>query len=261
MRERYTALFLDYDGTLTPIVARPDLAKLDAAGKAVLGTLSGLDGLQTAIVSGRALSNVQAQIGIPELIYVGNHGLELHGPHIDFILPAAVEAKPLIENLDRRLRDELGGMKPVLIENKEYTLSVHYRDVPEKMHDRVKASVLKIVGPHLEEKQIVLRGGKKVWEIRPAFPWDKGRIVLWLFARVLAQQPSAYPVYLGDDDTDEDAFRALENKGLTVKITKNPLDNTAASYYLNSPKEALDFLKRLSDIKTVRSGSYESGTR
>jgi trehalose-phosphatase len=240
-RAPFLLVLLDYDGTLTPIVDHPGEAQLESATREILVLLSQRPNTTVAILSGRSLEDLRARVGIAGLVYGGNHGLEIKGPGYDLerITPGATRAE------FQRLSSELEGLfrtiPGVLVENKGLTLSVHYRLVPSDMlgefHDAVRKASSKLSSCFQTTR------GNKVYEIRPRINWDKGTASLWIrdhlgFSEVLH-------VYLGDDQTDEDAFRALEG-GITVKIG-NPR-KTHAVYHLPGPTEVRLFLKWLVDV-------------
>ena len=252
LKERVVMLFLDYDGTLTPIVDDPARARLSAAGKKALHEISKTGGIITSVVSGRALADVKKLAGVPGLIYAGNHGLELEGPAIRFTHPQAVSAKNLMAKLRVRLKQALRSFTGILVEDKTFTLSVHYRRLAKAKVERARDIFLKTVRPYVRSEKVTLTSGKKVWEVRPVAHWNKGTTVLWLYGRVLAQseEERILPVYVGDDRTDEDAFRSLKPMGMSVKVRGEGPAESDADYYLESPREVLQFLKRLQALKS-----------
>ncbi len=218
-------LFLDYDGTLTPIVERPELAVLAPPVREVLGALARSPGIRVAIVSGRSLADVRAKIGLPGLIYAGNHGLEIEGPGLSFQLPEAAVLRDELRTLCALLSDRLTRMTGVEVENKGLTASVHFRrsapDPEPEILDVVEATLTPAPG------RFLLRPGKKVFEIRPRVNWHKGAAVLWIAER--ARHGSSLAIYIGDDATDEDAFLALRN-GITIKV--GDFARTAAAFHV-----------------------------
>ncbi|MBI4394609.1 MAG: trehalose-phosphatase [Candidatus Omnitrophica bacterium] len=243
-------LFLDYDGTLTPIVRHPSLARLTESNKNILKQLSRKQNIRVCIISGRSLADLKKQIGISNVIYVGNHGFELEGVGTGQIEPADQKTQKLISEIDAQLQSALKGISSIFIENKTITLSIHYRLVSKKDVALAKAQLTKVLTPYLDHSQIVLREGKKVWEVRPAVPWDKGSTVLW-FLECLAFKMNCpvLPIYIGDDETDEDAFKVLKETGLGVKVSENGNESSEARYYLRSTEEVFEFLKYLVALK------------
>jgi trehalose 6-phosphate phosphatase len=244
-------LFLDFDGTLAPIVSDPEEARISAAHLTVLRRFAGEERFKVAVVSGRRLEDLEKRVGIPEFIYAGNHGFEVKGPGFHYIHPKAASAAELLGTIAGDLRKSLSPIDGILIENKILTLSVHYRNVPGRAVPTAMAEFLKVLHPYFP--RIAYTEGKKVWEVRPAVPWDKGEIVLWLLKNLKGRgsDPDAV-LYAGDDQTDESAFLKLKKTGLTLRITDNPSQGTAASTFLLSPDEVYEFFKKLQKLNTPR---------
>jgi len=250
LKNRYVMLFLDYDGTLTPIVERPELAKLSYAAKKALKELARLKEIKIVLISGRSLSDLKKLVRIPGLIYVGNHGFEFEGPKIRYVHPGALAAKRHLSNLERRFKKAFRDFPGILVENKKLTLSVHYRQVEFEKIGQAKTIFLKLAAPYLQNSELSFTEGKKVWELRPETQWNKGTTVVWLLARVLFQVSGhPLPIYIGDDATDEDAFRTLRHKGIGIKVTEDSGETSQADYYLRSPDEVVQFLKHLKNLK------------
>jgi len=235
-------LLLDYDGTLTPIVERPGLAGLSADTRRLLEALAQKRRLTLAIISGRALPDLKQKVGISNIIYAGNHGLEIEGPQVSFVSPAAEESKPLLRRMYGELSRALGAIKGVLVEDKGLTLSVHYRQVAEGRSAEVRSIFERITGDAAGSGKIGITWGKKVYEVRPAVAWDKGKVVEML----MGQKSGTLPIYLGDDLSDEDGFKAIESYGGGISVFVGERDHaTSARYFLESPHEVAKFLSLL----------------
>jgi trehalose 6-phosphate phosphatase len=245
---RHILLLTDYDGTLTPIVQRPELANLSEDMRRVLWALSRQHRFTLGIISGRALADLKAKVGISGIVYAGNHGLEIEGPGISFINPVARELRPFIRVMYYILSRSLTTIKGVFVENKGLTLSVHYRLAEERRTGEVERIVKKIVGGVEATGQAKITTGKKVYEVRPAAAWDKGKAVKLLLKRYGkgGRNSGLLPIYLGDDLTDEDGFRVIKNYGNGVSVLVGEENQpTAARYYLRSPAEVAIFLNKL----------------
>lgn len=241
-------LFLDYDGTLTPIVKTPDRAAIPAGTKRILRELSELSQCRVAIISGRMLRSVKRMAGLRGIIYAGNHGLEIEGPKIKFLSPVSSSYRALLIKIRDELHKKLSGIKGVLIEDKGLTLSLHYRLVNKKDIPRVETIFHETVIVYLVGNKIKFKSGKMVLEIRPPVNWDKGKVVLWLLARrQFKQGTNILPVYIGDDVTDEDAFKVLRNRGLTIFVGKPK--ESFAKYYLKNTRQVVQFLKNILRLK------------
>ncbi len=239
------AVFLDYDGTLTPIVARPDLAVLSDAMRQVVRDLAGR--CTVAIVSGRDREDVQKLVALDQLIYAGDHGFDISGPAgLSIRKDAGADFADLMDDVKGRLHRELDGVEGVLIEPKMSSAAVHYRLVAEADHGRVQAVVEAILADHAELR---VTPGKMVYEIQPKLDWDKGRAVLWLLEALELDSPDVVPLYLGDDVTDEDAFRALSGRGLGIYVgeSEEPAAErpSAADYIVADTAAAGRFLETL----------------
>ena len=248
-RSDHILLFLDYDGTLTPIVRRPDRALLSTSSLNLLAKLKGDPHYTLAIISGRALRDVRDLVGLRGLIYAGNHGLELAGPKIRYVNPRAKAARPLLESIARSLRRELRVTPGAVVENKGLSLTVHFRKVRADERQLVAMIFDGITRPYRKKRKIRVTRGKCVFEVRPPVKWNKGTIVLWLLKRteILKKSGSILPVYLGDDLTDEDAFRVLSDRGITVLVGgSNPLSR--AGYRLSGVGEVKKFLRKLAAL-------------
>lgn len=236
---RGLAVFLDYDGTLTPIVERPEAAVLNEDVRAVLRALARRCPL--AVVSGRDLSDVRGRVGIPELYYAGSHGFDIEGPGVRHEHPLALAgAESLHDAAERITRDTL-GIEGVQLEVKRFAVAVHYRRVREIEVPAVRTAVERALARH---SGLRLTEGKKVLDLQPDIAWDKGRAILWLLQALQLDRKNVVPLYIGDDLTDEDAFRVLRHRGLGIAVQEHPR-RTAARFTLRNPDEVQGFLSGL----------------
>ena len=229
------AVLLDFDGTLAPIAPTPELAVLPSATRAVLLSLSRRPGVLVAIVSGRGLGDLCERVGIPDLIYAGCHGLVIRGGGLEFAEPAAERARPALLNIAEVLSLRLKHMAGARVEDKGLTVSVHFRQVAAPDREEVARTVQAEAGrlPDL----LRVRRGKEIWEISPRVEWDKGHAVHLILAH--AGGRNALPVFVGDDVTDEDAFRALP-EGITVKVGHATM--SSAAWSVDGPEQVRSFL-------------------
>jgi len=243
----HVLLISDYDGTLTPIVDKPELAILSQETRKLLRRLAKNRRYTVGIVSGRALPDLKSKIGIDGIIYAGNHGLEIEGFGSSFLEPLAEELRPFLHMLNQALSVTLRGIKGVFVENKGLSLSVHYRMVQDVEEEKVADTFKRITDPLHVMGKIRITRGKKVYEIRPPVDWDKGKAIAWLMAKLRdsSRKGRILPIYLGDDLTDEDGFKMINKKnGISIFIgaESNP---SAAQYFLKSPEEVAKFLNML----------------
>ena len=231
--------FLDYDGTLTPIVSRPELAVISRQMQDTVKKLS--QKYTTAIVSGRMREDVQKLVDIPGLIYAGSHGFDIKGPQVSMVQPQAKETIPLVSKVIERLKKELSNLEGVIIEEKKFSVAVHYRLAEEKEVPGIKTLVQEIIQ---ENKFLRLMEGKKVFEILTAIDWNKGKAVKWVMDALGINWEDFSIVYMGDDTTDEDAFRVVSTRGTSILVSDESRAS-AADFVLSSPKEVKELFERV----------------
>jgi alpha,alpha-trehalase len=249
MRGKRPAVFLDYDGTLTPIVDRPDLAVLS---EAMRGTIRRLAAACTvAIVSGRDRADVQNLVGIDALFYAGSHGFDIAGPGGRSMQHAEAQRfAPVLRRATEELRRRVGSIPGSLVEEKRFAIAVHYRLVAEEDVKEIERAVAEVAARHDELRRT---GGKKVFELRPRLDWHKGKAVAWLRDALGVAGPAVLPFYFGDDETDEDAFETLREDGIGVLVAA-AAQPTRARYRLRDTEEVRRFLDDLAAAAETAGG-------
>jgi len=249
LSNKFILLLLDYDGTLTPIVETPSKAIIHKDTKGLLQKLSRSPYCKIGIISGRKLEDIKNIVGIDGITYAGNHGLEIQGPKIKFESQVSPRLKSIIRNIATDMQNRLLGIKGALVEDKGLTLSIHYRLVSKNDMPAFEKIVSEVTNPYMVSDKIKVNSGKKVYEIKPPVRWDKGKVVLWLLVRqqFISGEKNVLPIYVGDDVTDENAFKALKENGLTVFVGKP--GNSIADYYLKNTEEVTKFLRLMSDLR------------
>ena len=243
---RRGAVFLDYDGTLTPIVDRPELAVLSGEVREVLGRLARLT--PVTVVSGRDAEVVRALVALDELGYVGSHGLDILGPAGDgprLRLEVGTEFLEELDVVEGELHRRTSSVAGVRIERKRFSISTHVRQVAPGDRSAVEAVVdgLQHAHPTLRRE-----GGKLLYELRPDVDWDKGRAVRWLLDGLGCDPSDA--LYIGDDLTDETAFVALKAPATTVIVADTAGDRpTVARFRLSGPDDVLRLLQHLASTE------------
>ncbi|QLG29801.1 trehalose-phosphatase (plasmid) [Halorarum halophilum] len=241
-------LCLDFDGTLAPIVDDPEDATLHPGARPVLRRLVDDPTVEVAVVSGRSLADLRERADIDDVLYAGNHGLELGDDDGSTVDPKAASLRPAIERAVADLRERLADVPGTLVEDKGVTATVHYRRTPPERVDEVRTAV-EVVGEPADDLRLTY--GKSVIELRPDVPGGKDRAV----RRLREDYPDFLPVFVGDDVTDEDAFRALPGRGIAVLVGDR--DRTAASLRVGDPDGAIEFLRWLADVRVDASDGVD----
>jgi len=183
--------------------------------RAALSVCAARSDTELVIVSGRALADVGAMVDVPELVYAGNHGLEIEGPGMPpFRHPDLAHYAERARRLAHELTDIC--IEGAWVEEKGATLTLHYRGVA---HDR-QAALLNAARPRISAAGFQPRDARSAIEARPPIAWDKGHAALHVLRERHGQAWSTQlrVLYAGDDDTDEDAFRALQGLGVTFRV-------------------------------------------
>jgi trehalose-phosphatase len=210
-------LLSDYDGTLTPIVDRPDDAWLAEETRGDLQTLAESPRVHLGFVSGRDLADLRERVGVPNAIYAGCHGLEIEGPGLSFRHPEAEAQQDTLNAISRQMSLRAPTVPGMCVEPKRFGLAVHYRHVDRDQMGRVEMELARAI--QQTGGRLKVFHGSEVIEIQPQVAWNKGDCVLWI--RDVIQRACPAPpmvLYLGDDWTDEHAFEALAGQGITIKV-------------------------------------------
>jgi trehalose 6-phosphate phosphatase len=231
------AVFLDYDGTLTPIAARPRDAQISERQRERLRQVAARH--RVVVVTGRSLIDIRQMVGLPGLHYAANHGFEISGPDVAFEFDPSL--RTTFELVGAELRARTEAIAGVALESKGYSVALHYRLTPP---DRVR-DVEAAVDDVLARFEGVRKGtGKMVFEIRPAVDWHKGSAVGWLLDRFGVD----LPLYVGDDRTDEDALALVRGRGGVGVFVGEPQWVTEATHRLVDPEEVGALLERLARL-------------
>jgi len=204
-------LFLDFDGTLAPIVPEPSSARMPEALKRILESLCARSDVVAAVITGRAVEDLVPRVGLP-VIYAGNHGLEIHGRGLEYAAPVPAQTVLQLVDCCKALRVRLAPVNGAWIEYKEWTAAVHVRQVARCQVPDVAHFVRTTV---MEYPNLKLSSGKEVFEVQPNIAWNKGHAARWILHQMEGNESDA--ICLGDDSTDEDMFHALRG-GISIKI-------------------------------------------
>jgi alpha,alpha-trehalase len=251
LKHKRPAVFLDYDGTLTPIVERPELAVLSEEMRQTVVDLARY--CTVAIVSGRDRRDVEKLAGIENIYYAGSHGFDIAGPagkKIEF--QQGVDYLPALDEAEKALRQRLDPMDGAQVERKKFAIAVHFRRVAETLHPEVERAVDEVIS---QSPGLVRTGGKMIFELRPDIDWDKGKALSWLLRELDLDRRDVVPIYLGDDLTDEDALREIEHRGVGI-LVRDETRSTHARYALEDTADVRIFLQTLGDFLEERASSW-----
>jgi trehalose-phosphatase len=238
-------VMLDVDGTLAPIVSRPEDAAVAPVTRAILERLVAAPNVHVVLVSGRAASDANAIVRVNGVWTIGNHGFEIVSPNGELETdPDLADQSAAIAQAARELEPIVSAVNGAKLENKRWTLSVHYRLAARDAVPPLRAQVERVaMGLRLR-----MTDGKEIVEVRPVANIHKGTAVILLGERLHAFDKNASVVFVGDDRTDEDAFRSLRARyprALTIRVDESGEDTTAAEIRLRDPAAVHDFLEWL----------------
>lgn len=251
-------MFLDYDGTLSPIVQDPDRAFMSNEMRAAVKAAAKY--FPTAIVTGRCKAKVYDFVKLEELYYAGSHGMDIEGPanrkdNKSIVFQPASEFLVMIDKVTKDLAEKIKAIHGARVENNKFCVSVHFRCVDEKKWGELAQLVKEVLDNYPKLK---MTHGRKVLEIKPIIEWNKGKALEFLLdALGFAKSSNVLPIYIGDDRTDEDAFKVLQKRkqGFGILVSKFPKE-TSAAYTLQDPSEVMCFLQRLVEWKQMSQRGY-----
>lgn len=265
-------VFLDYDGTLSPIVEDPERAYMSDEMRAAVKEIATL--LPTAIITGRRRDKVYEFVQLPELYYAGSHGMDIMGPaegsngfkahgtktldeegnEVVLFQPAS-DFMLIMDEIFKLLEEKASKVPGAKVEHNKFCVSVHFRCVKEENWLPLAEQVNHVIKPY---PNLYLTQGRKVLEIRPSISWNKGKALDFLIRTLgFGNRNDAFPIYIGDDKTDEDAFKVVARRkhGLAILVS-DVVKDTNAVCSLRNPSEVLEFLQRLVRWKRRRLSKF-----
>lgn len=231
-------IFLDFDGTLSPIVENPSDASMSEETRRLVEACARR--YRTSIVTGRSLADIRTRAAITGVDYAGNHGME-------WLIGGIQGGRDLPEEAQEDLKDAAEALRAIaapgiFLEDKGVSVALHYRAVPDADQASVAAAARAAAEPIAARGRLEVLEQKKLLEVRPR-GWHKGHFV----RNEMANAPAgAFAVYIGDDRTDEDAFEILDS-GYPIMVGSAP--RTAAKYFLADISEVDEFLRQLSSTE------------
>ena len=157
---------------------------------------------------------------------------------------------PVLDHAQQRFEDAVAGVPGAWVERKRFAIAVHYRQTPPERQGAVQEAVSDIAA---EFPRLRVSSGKMIFELRPDIDWDKGKALLWLLEQIRPDRARVLPMYLGDDTTDEDAFRAISGLGIGVVVGTGPRPS-AADYTVPDVGAVQELLSRLAANLEQRAG-------
>jgi trehalose-phosphatase len=233
---------MDFDGTLADFDVNPAAVKLPESRAALLQALGRRADISAGIISGRRISDVRERAyGGPSLFYAGLHGLEIEGPGLRYVHHDVAIAAPTISILIHELRTATVGLPGVFVEDKGFTAALHYRAASKADQLHATTRFYALAEPYLNSSTLRVQPGNHVLELLPNIDWTKGDAVRVIVRHLEVQyKQTAWPVYLGDDLTDEDAFEVIGDSGLTIAVTNRA---TRAAFSIPNPEAVEQFLR------------------
>jgi trehalose-phosphatase len=232
------AIFLDFDGTLAPIVDHPSRSRMPQSTRTALRNL--VERVPVAVISGRSAIDVRDLVGVPGIIYSGSHGQEISFPdNTRFEYPESVEHLGSLDKAERLLAEKLIEEPGVWVERKPFAIAVHTRQAElEKSREVAKDAAYAVA----ESENLRIHGGKEIWELRPPVDWHKGKAIKYLLGFI----ENGVPLFIGDDETDEDGFvEVRKSRGVSVVVEKSDDRLTSADYRLHTTHDTTTFLTKL----------------
>jgi trehalose-phosphatase len=241
-------LFLDYDGTLADFAPTPEHVDLDLEVIDVLTRLVQQPDIRIAVVSGRQLGQVRLLLPVPGVLLAGTYGIELQTPggrRIERVSSDTI--RPVLDDLKPRWERLMAGREGFFLEDKYWALALHARFAEDGEANIVLEEARRMAADAASAGPLRLLGGHKFLEIGPRLA-NKGQTVAYLLDHY--PWPGALPIYLGDDDKDEEAFGVIKARGgMAILVAREPR-NTQADCRLESPQAVRHWLQTLGTRRT-----------
>jgi trehalose 6-phosphate phosphatase len=249
--DRHLLLLSDFDGTLAGFEADPEAVALPPARRALLEALARQDGVTIGLVSGRRLADVRDRAALAvDACYAGLHGLEIDCGDERFVHPAVEATRDLLQELASTIDTEVRKYPGAFVENKGLSMAAHFRGASPEHAARVTEFVDALAQLHVEAGTLRVMRGACLLELLPNIDWHKGSAVDWIYAHAARRHGAIFAAYMGDDVTDEDAFRALRGRGVSVAVSPRA---KGADLAIDGPEDVEVLLRALTD--EMRQGS------
>jgi trehalose-phosphatase len=231
---RHLLLLFDFDGTLCPFQADPDAVYPDQRIVRLLGSLASKSNATVGIISGRRLPDLRKRITIPGEVYIaGFHGLEIQSPYETFMHPEAAAATVTMRAIVERMRPSLPALPGVFIEDKVFSIALHFREAAPAVRVVAQSCFIEAARDDIDAGRLRVLPGACVVELLPGAAWHKGSALQWIRERIERLHGPTFTVYVGDDVTDEDAFKAVGPEGLALSASERA---SGAHFSVNGPE-------------------------
>jgi len=232
---RHLLLLCDFDGTLVPFNPDPRQVVLSDEMAGVLGSIASRPDCSVGVISGRRLQDVRDRVTVPGELYIaGFHGLEIHAPGETFLHPGASLAAETIHAIGESARPHFGSLPGVFLEDKDLSVVLHYRAAEPSVRIVAQSLFMDAARAALDAGTVRLLPGACMLELLPAIDWHKGSALQWIRERIERVHGATFTMYLGDDVTDEDAFRAVGPGGMTIGASDRV---TSAEFRVDGPAD------------------------
>jgi trehalose-phosphatase len=240
---RHLLLLCDFDGTLSPFDPDPRAVRLGDGMARVLGSLASRPDCTLGVISGRRLQDVRDRVTVPGELYIaGFHGLEIHAPGEAFLHPDASAAAATLQAIAEAVRPRIAGLPGVFVEDKDLSIALHYREAEPAVRVVAQSAFMDAARAEIDAGRLRLLPGSCVLELLPSTGWHKGHALEWIRQRIQRVHGPTFTIYIGDDVTDEDAFRAVGSDGLTIGASDRV---SGAQFHVNGPSDVERLLHSL----------------
>jgi trehalose 6-phosphate phosphatase len=237
-------VLMDFDGTLADFQVDPSAVTLPASRQLLLQTLAQRSDFSAGIVSGRRISDLRERVPLAQsFFFAGLHGLEIEGPGFRFAHSAIALAAPALGILAKELLGAVKSLPGVFVEDKTLSLVLHMRGASkaDRLHATTRFNALS--EPFLRDGTLRVQLGDHILELLPNIDWAKGDAVQAIIKHVETEsKETVWPIYIGDDTTDDDAFEEIGSNGLTIAVSKR---TTRALFQIDDPNAVECFLKAI----------------
>jgi len=236
----------DFDGTLSPIYNRPEKAHLPLKTKEILMRLTRKKNVHFGIISGRQIEDLENKIGMDNIIYGGIHGLEGFINNEPYYFPVKKMYLEALVDVKEKLQQMVNIFPGSFIEEKKAVFSIHYRNIDKKLTSSFEHVFKSIVSPYQDDSLVKIIAGKKVYDILPDVAWEKGSFAELIIGTITKADKEPPPtIFIGDDESDEDAFKKLSD-GICIRVGKS--ENSSAKFFLKNTREVFKFLYWLNSV-------------